>query len=1413
ECSLCDRFADCDRSGETPRCVCRVGYTGDGTTCTALNACEGNPCGSNGYCENLRTSYSCICYSGYTGTHCETDLNDCKVNTSLCDASQDCENTTVGYRCLCEPGFIDNDGKCTEIPLYPYEGIGEVNKGDDPVYGPFYIRGGISYFGKIYHRLFVSMNGYISLGQRYSYTQPPWNNRFPRDEALIAPWFTDIDTTKYGYLSIYNYNVIDSNQTAKVILERASEDGTKYGVDSSFTASHVTVATWYKVPPYPGQTQDENATFQVVMVTDSRVSFVLYNYHPSGMGWNPNNSGRQILIGHSDGGNNSRSIYERPISTVHQRSNVGETGRHYYKLGERTGNDNIKCLEWVEKQPSNIRDLARRAQPCPCSWNQARRDTRFTVDRGSMCVETNSWNNRRSRRPRQKCCYDRNGAIKLGYPGGGYPIIDGSEEKGYQDCCTNSNLCHLFYKQRPSNGCSGYVPPRWGSGRGDPHLITLDRDEYTFNGLGEYVLMKVNETVPDLGYLVDFKLQGRTEKLNPTDNATVFTSFAAKDGTSDNIEVKLKETSIEIIVNGETPITIADGKREEFNNVSVENRENEIIVQFANDIGLKVKVGQGLLTYVVSVPTYYKGHTQGLLGKFNGDGELFMPNGTKLEFTRGNLTEQGYFNYGQTWMLTSETDSRFSYTDKRFEDYNVPSFVPIFFADRIGDKTEVVPDKVKETCGDNLQCQVDYMATNNDKVAKETIVDGDRIAEDTSILEHRPPVFVEIEDALNITINERYIRKLHVNLTGDVTVVFSIETTLPNVTINSTTGEIFWNPTIEYRNISGYAKFYATDSKNASSEYWPAIYVCACKNPSQCNLDYLNENEVETNENKFYRAQCNCSSGAIGEFCEIEECAPGSCYPNVTCTVEPNLPNGFKCGLCPSGLQGNGQKCFDVDECFERTSMCNQTCHNYPGGYNCSCESGYRIASDGFMCEDINECTDTEIAHNCTNPGQYCVNTIGAYFCACDVGYANDGTTCTQASHQYGGQLQFISIPDATKGQMWTIDLLDPTSKAYADLATKVHTVVDGIYKNSTLKTSYVSSQVYEFSQGSIIARFNIFFSGRQDIPTVDQILQDRLDDCPSSPCTLTVSDTTLIGVNSSTSTVQEKDLCVSSLDNNCDKQSTNCTSSEGVFSCSCKTGFEPRDKPSEANICKDINECNLEPSVCTNSNCTNLPGSFSCNCNFGFKAFNITYCEDVCKSNPCQKGGQCQKERSSYRCICPAGISGKNCENEDAAAQRLRLIAIGVGAGVGAFCLVLIIIIVVLCCRRRRQDKPESNFENPTYGTAYRDGVSSHVVSLDSWNPSMLPRAKLKSGAGPDLEMHENSVSQDRFMDDDVRYADPSKITTFNTPNPGRQDPLFDNPAFSPDDQPISNRGVISYVRNSPNNRVNNNTRGNDYF
>ena len=61
------------------------------------------------------------------------------------------------------------------------------------------------------------------------------------------------------------------------------------------------------------------------------------------------------------------------------------------------------------------------------------------------------------------------------------------------------------------------------------------------------------------------------------------------------------------------------------------------------------------------------------------------------------------------------------------------------------------------------------------------------------------------------------------------------------------------------------------------------------------------------------------------------------------------------------------------------------------GSYSCSCNPGYRLASNRHDCNDVNECVLG--THTCD---QICTNTVGSYTCSCSSGYrlASDERAC-----------------------------------------------------------------------------------------------------------------------------------------------------------------------------------------------------------------------------------------------------------------------------------------------------------------------------------------------------------------------------------------------------------------------------------
>lgn len=54
-------------------------------------------------CYNILYSFRCQCAAGFTGTHCELNVNECQSNP--CKNQATCVDELNSYSCKCQPGF------------------------------------------------------------------------------------------------------------------------------------------------------------------------------------------------------------------------------------------------------------------------------------------------------------------------------------------------------------------------------------------------------------------------------------------------------------------------------------------------------------------------------------------------------------------------------------------------------------------------------------------------------------------------------------------------------------------------------------------------------------------------------------------------------------------------------------------------------------------------------------------------------------------------------------------------------------------------------------------------------------------------------------------------------------------------------------------------------------------------------------------------------------------------------------------------------------------------------------------------------------------------------------------------------------------------------------------------------------
>lgn len=131
---------------------------------------------------------------------------------------------------------------------------------------------------------------------------------------------------------------------------------------------------------------------------------------------------------------------------------------------------------------------------------------------------------------------------------------------------------------------------------------------------------------------------------------------------------------------------------------------------------------------------------------------------------------------------------------------------------------------------------------------------------------------------------------------------------------------------------------------------------------------------------------CVCKTGWTGPRCTQHgiDCSSTPCATHQKC-VHVNFT---KMCICENGYQRDfNNQCQDIDECSTGQNLCTQRCVNTPGGYQCTCLSGFQLSADNKTCIDEDEC-EIQIS-DCH---QKCLNTIGGFYCVCYEGFHLSGS-------------------------------------------------------------------------------------------------------------------------------------------------------------------------------------------------------------------------------------------------------------------------------------------------------------------------------------------------------------------------------------------------------------------------------------
>ncbi|XP_060570647.1 fibrillin-2-like isoform X2 [Ruditapes philippinarum] len=934
---------------------------------------------------------------------------------------------------------------------------------------------------------------------------------------------------------------------------------------------------------------------------------------------------------------------------------------HYENIRQ---NNAVNCINWYNENKDQKRYfdyIASLTPECPCDIRLSRFDPWFwqiglqrnRKDKSHYCVDMLHRGN--FGHFGKSCCYDLQTWLWVYQRpiAGGFQLYHPKIQKEHlkhdhepkENCCMKSNYCNLYYSLRPTGSCYRISPYRFGTFWGDPHFATLDGLNFTFNGIGEFVLLHVSTEN------ITFDLQARTDRTLKKDgnltDATAFTAFAARDNTNASVHVELNKARNGLIISAnqvditnqynagsnkdlDDPFTYSTPEA----NLILARRDNALSVLFpSSGISLNISVSVQMLSISTIIPNALNNVTSGLLGNFDGNpyNDLMMPNGTVIN---ANSSERHIFDYGKTWEIDGKK-SVFVYEDgKSHEDYQNNSFTPRFLDEVDVDKRA----QAEQDCNgaENIECVFDLVFTENKEVANATRILKTEADQDRHEINEIQPTLTVCE-LVNATLGKKVTCQLSFEDGHDIYFIANNA----NAQINKTLS------TVEYMQSNTHPvniQLAVNNSNNRSSTVMVInVLLCTgCSGHGVCS-NVTRDDQQQTEYFKY--SECICESPYDGPDCEneIDWCSTNPCSLErecITLSASEQLSKGksYTCADCPEGYvkdmeDSDIDECIDVDECSEKTTECEHICVNTEGSFECSCYTGYRVSTrNTSKCNDVNECE--EALDNCSH---LCVNNPGGFSCQCHDGYKlqDDGSTCTADR----GVCNNSSESKCANTGGCTLEA-NGIAKCFCDRGLELD--ANGVACNDIDECAQnVCPQLCTNNHGNFTCSC---FTGYylNGLTNCEACAATRWGENCEKECVCTGRGAQICdpvkgclcdpGWEGDTC---DEDINECDVANICKDPMKECTNNLGSYLCQCMNGFQ------EINgTCEDINECASPILHDCMQECNNAFGGYTCGCFEGYVEINETSCADIdeCEQGTADCEQNCINEPGFYNCYCNTG-------------------------------------------------------------------------------------------------------------------------------------------------------------------------------